>query len=535
MRELRLILITAALAVPVLASTTALAQTSSGTAPAVTVASGRLAGISEDGIAIFRGVPYAAPPVQTLRWRPPQEPQTWPGVRDATHFGPACPQGHLGKIVDVVPYGGAPEPTSEDCLTLNVWTPAIAGHAPVMVFIHGGSGVIGAGSLPYYDGKAFARDGIVLVTINYRLGTLGGFAHPALTREAGPNERLGNYALMDQMAALAWVRHNIAAFGGDAGNVTMFGESAGGISVLNLLTTPSARPLFDKAIVESGGGWFPAGHSRRQAETAGIAIATSLGLKADATTDDLRKLPAAALMASDLPSAAFTDSRVSFEGMTTAIDAGRHANVPLMIGVNSGEDTLIDSLGGLDRVRSQLKPDDMTRLRELYAGANDETLLRDYFRDSIGSAPARWIAREWQTAPAWLYWFEHIDEGALPQHRTRAPHGSEIVYVFDTLGTQPASLGAFPPGATDKRLAADMHARWVAFARTGSPNAPALTAWPAYSDTNEPWMVFGQDGTSSARNQLLKPPLDWYEKRTTKLIMLARVQAMWLRAMSLFD
>jgi para-nitrobenzyl esterase len=508
----------------------------SAAAPIAASAAGRLAGTFEDGIAVFRGVPYAAPPVQALRWRPPQEPRAWSNVRDAAQFGPACPQGHLSTPADIVAYGGAPEPTSEDCLTLNIWTPATYGHAPVMVFIHGGSGVIGAGSLPLYSGKAFARDGVVLVTLNYRLGTLGGFAHPALTHEAAPGELLGNYALMDQMAALNWVKRNIAAFGGDAGNVTLFGESAGAISVLNLLTTPAAKGLFHKAIVESGGGWFPPGQRRGQAEAAGVKIAESLGLAATATASDLRRLSATALMASNLPSAAFTDSRLSFEGMTTAIDAGRRASVPLMIGINSGEDTLIDQFGGLERARAAIKPDDMAKLKELYAGASDETLVRDYFRDSIGSAPARWIARLWSdTAPAYLYWFEHIDEGALSQQRTRAPHGSEIIYVFDTLGTQPAGLGIFAPGPTDRRMAAHIHARWVAFAKSGSPNSPALPQWPAYSEKLDPWMVFGQDGTGTTQNQFMKPQLDWYEKRTAPLILLGRVQAVWLRLLSLFD
>jgi para-nitrobenzyl esterase len=497
--------------------------------PMAGVATGRLAGAVEDGALVFRGIPFAAPPVGPLRWRPPQAPAAWPGVRDATRFGPACPQGHPHGLSDVVPYGGAPGPTSEDCLTLNVWAPAHpAERAPVMVFFHGGSGVFGAGSLPYYDGKSFARDGVVLVTVNYRLGALGGFAHPALRREAKPGEFQGNYALMDQMAALRWVKRNVSAFGGDPANVTIFGESAGAISVLNLVTTPSARGLFQKAIVESGGGWFPPGQSREKAEAAGIKIAAALGIPATSTAAQLRRIPAQALADTNLPSAGFTDPRLSPEGMTSAIDAGRHAAVPLMIGVNTGEDSLLDHGGGVAKARAGIKPDVMAQLRKLYGPVDDDTLTRDYFRDALGTAPARWVARKWSSsAPAYLYRFEHIDEAALP-HRSRAPHGGEVFYVFETLGEQPASIGAVQPSAADKRMAAEMHARWVAFARTGSPNARGLGRWPAYAPSADPWMVFGQQG-AAAREHVLAKQLDWHEQRTAPLILLLRVQAEWAR------
>ncbi|HEY2480577.1 MAG TPA: carboxylesterase family protein [Caulobacteraceae bacterium] len=497
--------------------------------PEASIATGRLAGAVEDGVSVFRGVPFAAPPVGPLRWRPPQASAAWAGVREATRFGPACPQGHPHGIVDVVPYGGAPPPTSEDCLTLNVWAPAPAtGRAPVMVFFHGGSGVFGAGSLPYYDGARFARDGVVLVTVNYRLGALGGFAHPALAREAKPGELQGNYALMDQMAALRWVRRNVSAFGGDPANVTIFGESAGGISVLNLVTTPSAWGLFQKAIVESGGGWFPPGQSRDKAEAAGVKIAAALGVPATGTAAQLRRIPAQALADTNLPQAGYTDPRLSPEGMTSAIDAGRHAAVPLMIGVNSGEDSLLDHGGGVAKARATIKPGVMAQLRQLYGGVDDDTLARDYFRDALATAPARWVTRKWSVkAPAYLYRFEHVDEAALPR-RTRAPHGGEIFYVFETLGKQPASLGAAGPTPGDERLAADIHARWVAFARTGSPNPPGRPHWPACSPNADRWMVFAQNGPV-VRDHLMQKQLDWHEARTAPLIVMLRLQAEWAR------
>ena len=498
--------------------------------PEASVAEGRLAGATEDGVSVFRGVPFAAPPVGPLRWRPTQPAAAWAGVRDATRFGPACPQGHPNGRKDVVPYGGAPEPTSEDCLTLNVWAPPHAtGREPVMVFIHGGSGVFGSGSLPYYDGTSFARDGVVLVTVNYRLSALGGFAHPALTREAqARGDLMGAYSTMDLMAALRWVRRNVSAFGGDPRNVTIFGESAGGVAVLNLVTLPAARGLFDKAIVESGGGWFPPAQSREKAEAAGVKIASALGVPATGTVEQLRKIPAQAIADATAPSAAFMDPRLGLEGMTSAIDAGREASVPMMIGVNSGEDTLLGDTGGVAKAKAAIKPDVMAQLRKLYPGADDETLARNYFRDGIATGAARWVARKWSAkAPSYVYWFEHVDEGARPK-RTRAPHGSELFYVFHTLGKQPAGIGAFAPGASDEKVAADMHARWVAFARTGSPNANGLSPWPAYSAERDPWMVFGQTGAGE-HDHLMKTQLDWYEGRTSPLILMLRAQAEWTR------
>jgi para-nitrobenzyl esterase len=498
------------------------------TPPTARVSTGQLSGAVEGGAAVFRGVPYATPPVGALRWRAPRPAMAWPGVRDATRFGPACPQGHPNGLTDIVQFGGAPEPTSEDCLTLNVWTPLYGvRRAPVMVFIHGGSGVMGAGSLPYYDGASFARDGVVLVTINYRLGALGGFAHPALDDSAPKGEPLSNYALMDQIAALRWVRQNAAAFGGDPNNVTVFGESAGGISVLQLLAAPSAWGLFQRAIVESGGGWFPPGPGRGKAEKAGVTLAQSLGAPANATAERLRAIPTTALMRSALPVTAFADPRLSPENATVAIATGRHARVPLMIGANSGEDSLLNHGDGITKAMAGVKPDLMKQLHKLYGpGLSDEVVVRDYLRDALVTAPARWVVANWSaTAPAYVYRFDHVDEGLRPRV-SRAGHGSELFYVFQTLGRQPAD--AVAPTAGDAQLAADMHARWVAFARTGSPNPPGLPTWPAYSKASEPWMVFGPNG-ASVQHQVLKPQLDWQQGRITPLIWLMRIQAAFAR------
>jgi para-nitrobenzyl esterase len=492
--------------------------------PVAGIESGRIAGEAAGAISVFRGIPYAAAPVGALRWRPPQRAASWTGVRQAAGFGPACPQAGAPGVSDITRYGGAPEPTNEDCLTLNVWAPAgPPRRAPVMVWFHGGSGRMGAGSLPYYDGSAFARDGVVLVTVNYRLGHLGAFDHPALSAAAKGKEATGNYALMDQVAALQWIRRNIAAFGGDPGNVTIFGESSGGISVFNLTVTPSARGLFHKAIIESAGGWFPPAPGLKKSEDEGEKVALAAGAPAHATAAQLRALSARAIAKVPTGATASADVGLSPEGVTSTIDAGRQAVVPLMIGVNSGEDSLLDYGGGLAKAKAAAKPADIAKLRKLYGpGTDDELALRYQLRDGVGTAPARWVARKWsQRAPAYLYKFDYVDEGARA-HRTRASHGAEIFYVFQTLGRQPDDPPA--PTPNDERLAAEMHARWVAFAKTGRPDVAGAPHWSAYSPAKDPWMVFGPGG-SSARSNVLKAQLDWHERRTAPLIALVRLQA----------
>ncbi len=222
-------------------------------APTVRTEGGLVAGTSDGAVVAFKDIPFAAAPVGPLRWRPPQRAARWQGVREAAQYGPACPQ--VVNADGRYNGGGYAGPTSEDCLSLNVWTPARAHHAPVMVWIFGGGNTAGANSIAPNDGSSFARDGVVLVSVNYRLGALGWFAHPALTKEAPRDRPLANYGLMDQIAALKWVQRNIAAFGGDPHNVTIFGESAGGSDVLALMATRAARGLFDKATVQSGPGW----------------------------------------------------------------------------------------------------------------------------------------------------------------------------------------------------------------------------------------------------------------------------------------
>ena len=493
-------------------------------APIVDIETGKIAGEASGDIDIFRGIPYARPPVGALRWRAPQKADAWGGVREAKEFSPSCPQGFAEGVSDIRQIGGAPEPTSEDCLTLNVWAPAGTKRAPVMVWFHGGAGKIGAGSLPYYDGASFAKDGVVLVTVNFRLGALGAFAYPGLVEEAARHgEPSGNYALMDQIAALAWVKRNIAAFGGDPGNVTIFGESSGGISVFCLLAAPSARGLFQKAIVESGGGWFGPPASRADAEKRGTEIAKAAGAPENATLAQLRALPAPALTRVEGEVAGVPDDRLMSESITTAIASGRVAAVPLIIGVTDGEDSLIDR--AISKANAVIDDDKLAKLRAIYGTNLDrETAARLQFRDQLGTAPARWVAAQWQ-APAYLYRFEHVSESYRPE-RKRAHHGAEIFYVFRTLGREPDRVSV--PTRSDEELSVEMHARWVAFAKTGVPDAAQYLAWPAYSPADQ-WMVFGQEHTS-VKSHVLKPQLDWYERQIWPLILWFRAREAVARA-----
>lgn len=428
------------------------------------VEGGVIVGETTERARVFRNVPYAAPPVGPLRWAPPQRVAKWVGERDATKNGPSCPQ---PMNADGTPnaFGGANGPVSEDCLQLYVFAPKTAKKAPVMVWIHGGGHRVGAGWV--YDGQNFARDGVVLVSINYRLGALGYLAHPALTKAAG-GQPTGNFGLMDQIAALKWVQRNIDAFGGDPQNVTIFGESAGGASVLALLATPGARGLFKGAIVQSGGGWSE-GRSLAQAEAAGVEALARAGAPADATAAQLREIPFEKLVPLAGDYGPLQDGRLMTLTAGQAFARGRATDVPLMIGWNSGEDTV--AFGGLIGPAEQLR-------------SNDD---RDRFTDRVFGAPARWIAAKAAGGkPSYLYHFSYIGSRFRPG-MTRAAHAAEIQYVFEYWGRRtPMSVVS----DEDRAMAARMHGCWVAFAKTQAP----CSDWPAYSPESDRLMEFGSPG-----------------------------------------
>lgn len=457
---------------------------------------GALAGQASDRANVFLNIPFAAPPVGPLRWAPPARAAAWRGERDATRPGPSCPQPMNANGTPNT--GGANGPTSEDCLQLNVYAPKAAKAAPVMVWIHGGSHRTGAGWI--YDGSNFARDGVVVVTINYRLGALGYFAHPALTKAAKADAPLGSYGLMDQIAALEWVQRNIKAFGGDPKNVTVFGESAGGMSTLAILATPRAKGLYQKGIVQSGLGWFPP-TTLAEKEAEGVRALQPLGVGPEATADQLRALPVDQVNALEGGYGPFTDGRLMTETPSQAIARGRFDDVPLIIGANSGEDSLMGM--------APLTPAQLSRIppivRPIYkedAAAGDEILARALFTDRVFTGPARWVAAEAAGGrPAWLYHFSYVGSRFRPM-LTRATHAAEIQYVFEYWGRRtPMSQVS----DEDRAMAALMHACWVAFAKTGVPKCGS-EAWPAYDARTDQLMEFG--ATSGVRTHFRKPQLD---------------------------
>ena len=463
--------------------------------------SGDIIGRQTGSIEVFKNVPFAAPPIGPLRWRPPQPTVAWSAPRDASSYGPACPQ-------DILP-GGAPNgggyngPISEDCLNLNVFAPKGARKAPVMVWIFGGGNVAGANSIAPNDGSAFARDGIVLVSVNYRLGALGFFAHPALIKAAKAGEAVGDYGVMDQIAALKWVRKNIARFGGDPSNVTVFGESAGGQDVLILMTTPAARGLFEKATVQSGGGGddLP---TLDQAEARAEGLASEAGLAKDATPEQLRALPAEKLIAASIRFGPMIDGRLIVDSPSHIFAAGGQAPVPLIIGSNSDEASLLAPARAATFLASQ--PD---AVKAAYPeDSSDQTkLARDIFTDSVMGGPARMIARRQAAkAPAWLYYFSYVRvvrRGKIPG----ANHTSENPYVFDTQMIIPNYADQIRD--EDRAEAAMMHSCWVSFAKTGRPACAGAPAWPPHSGTSDQLMEFGL--TNGVRQHFRKAQLDAIE------------------------
>ena len=464
----------------------------------VKIETGVLAGETLGGVAVYRNIPFAAAPVEALRWAPPAPVKAWKGVRDAVKVGPSCPQ---PMNADGSPNGGgANGPVSEDCLQLNVYTPTKAKAAPVMVWIHGGSHRTGAGWI--YDGTNFSRDGVIVVSINYRLGPLGYFAHPALTASAKPGEPVGNYGLMDQIAALKWVQRNIRAFGGDPKNVTVFGESAGGMSTLAVLATPSANGLYAKAIVESGGGWFPPTNlTMREAD--GVKASKALGLE-NATAAQLRAVPAQDLIAKVGGNfGPFVDGKLMTMTASQAFAAGKAADVPLIIGSNSGEDSL---MGLWNPAMAATIPAAARSVYAEEAAVGDEALARAVFTDRIMGAPARWTAAKAAGGkPAWLYHFSYVGSRFRPAV-THAFHAAEIQYVFEYWGRRtPMSMVS----EDDKAMAALMHSCWVAFAKTSAPACATGPAWPTYTSASDQLMEFG--ASSGIRTNFRKSRLDAQE------------------------
>lgn len=444
------------------------------TSPEVAVAQGLLSGVIEENIAVWRGIPYAAPPTGELRWRAPQPPAPWQGVLQADTFGPASWQNaDFCKALA----GGDPGAFSEDCLYLNVWAPhERQGALPVMVWLHGGGYTLGSGGLPPYDGKRLAERGVVVVTVNYRLGHLGFFAHPALEED----EPVCNFALLDQIAALRWVQENIAAFGGDHDNVTLFGESAGARSVLSLLASPLAKGLFHKAGVQSG--YTLADTPRDKALQKGVALASHLGLE-NATAEQLRALPADAFWPLSAPHnlapVPISGDSVLPQPMLDTFFAARHHPMPILIGSNSDEASVLTWFGvSLEAQIAKLRRErrlGLGLIRLLYPGVRDDRELgrqvsRDMAFTTLGFVVMQ--AQQRINQPCWRYWFDYVAQAERETCANGAWHGYEVPYVFDTLRlVEPACNNVTPE---DLAFASQVADYWARFAHYQPGDLPVL-------------------------------------------------------------
>jgi para-nitrobenzyl esterase len=466
---------------------------------------------SGDGkVRIFLGIPFAAPPVGPLRWKPPQPPAPWKDVKEATAFGPRCMQPELIKSVTFLDPG-----PSEDCLTLNVWTPKDAAKLPVMVWIYGGAFIIGGSSQPLYDGNAFARRGVVLVTLNYRLGIFSFFATSELAAES-PQHAAGNYGYLDQLAALQWVKRNIAAFGGDPDNVTIFGESAGGVAVNAHMASPLSRGLFHKAIGESGGG--PGKSSVPYPTLAAMEKDDEKFAKEKLHADNLgalRAIPAADLVARSAPklfshiptSSPSIDGYFLTESVTTTFAAGKQAPVPLLAGFNADEASF-ESVSKFDPNYNVQKLNfALFQKFGIHAGEAQKYFHATNNAEAVRAADDL-LANEFLVFSDWLWMEDHVNAGfpvyryffALPAPPDDikvgigyAYHSDELEYVFGTLDTRPGAQWR----PEDRRLSEQMQSYWVNFAKTGNPNSEGLPNWPPY--TKDSWQVLVLDSTVSAR------------------------------------
>lgn len=444
------------------------------------------------GVRLYRGIPYAAPPIGDFRWRAPQPVVPWAGVKAADHFGPACMQPPTATEGNAWREGLGT--ISEDCLFVNVWTPAQSAdaHLPVIVFIHGGGNVRGAASENQYDGAYLAKKGVVFVNFNYRMNVFGFLAHPELTSES-EHHSSGNYALLDQIAALQWVQTNIAAFGGDPHNVMVFGHSAGSSNLSSLLASPLANGLFQRALLQSGVN-IGKGVSLADAEKNGETYAASLGANSIA---DLRKIPAESLLKS-LPrlNGAIVDGWVLPQDVYSTFAAGKQNDVPLIVGSVANDTpappTVPTTASAVPEYAKKTFGDLADEYLKLYPSNTDSLAVKADldFRSNGAMANARRLANlqlKTGKSPVYWYFFTHTSpfpEGAMwgnkPAKDWGAYHGGEIVYVFDAF---PLQDWAWRP--VDLQVGDLVSSIWINFAKTGDPNGPGLPKWPAFDSKTD--------------------------------------------------
>jgi para-nitrobenzyl esterase len=501
MRQTCMLLTTAAvvvIAVQAALSRAAMADSGDPKLEIVQTANGAVSGVAlSNGITVFRGIPFAQPPIGGLRWKPPMPPPDWKGVREAATFGSACmqPPSVAGSI-----YAENPPRMSEDCLFLNVWKPSSASKAPVMVWIHGGSLRSMWGWQSVYKGDHLAAKGVIVVTLDYRLGIFGYLALPQLTAES-PHHSSGNYGLLDQIAALHWVRGNIARFGGDPDNVTLFGESAGALSAIELMTSPLARGLFQRAIVQSGYMvsnmlLTKASYGQPSAEEFGEDIIKKTGMAPNLA--ELRSADAAKLMNQSYK--AGFDPQATIDGwvlprqIVDCFDRGEQARVPVIVGFNAGE---IRSLRFFLPPLPKTEADYVAKVRKLYGdlagkylklypAAHIEESALEAARDGFYGWSAVRLARA-QTqlgVPAYLYFFDHSYPAEAEEH-LECFHGSELPYEFGDIGSSdrlPKYWPKPPDDAKERAFSQAIMDYFTGFARTGHPVAPEAPEWKPYGE-----------------------------------------------------
>ncbi|PKQ66676.1 carboxylesterase [Labilibaculum manganireducens] len=509
---------------------------SSGEEPIVKTSSGIIRGLTEGEVSIFKGIPYAAPPIGEFRWRPPQPVKVWEGIRDTKEYGFNCAQGGWGAAPGTIQEG-----SSEDCLYLNLWMPAgtkADANLPVMVWIHGGGFTGGSGAGEATSGEEFAKQGVILMTFNYRLGRLGHFAFPALSKEH-PEEPKGSYAFMDMIAALEWVQKNIAAFGGNPDNVTIFGQSAGGVAVHSLMTIPDAHGLFHKAISQSGGGRDGVLTGRPinrdnvdalypvSAETIGVNFARKHGIEG---TDEVALAKLRALSVEEIVDGGqenygqngqriypgpILDGQFVVETAESAYNSGRQAKIPLMIGSCSGEigGTFISLSDSKEALFLQFgKLQDEAKMIYDPDGTNEfNHVITKFNTDWVWAEPGRFAARTFivNGEPAYMYQFAYVPASMNERMKYGAGHGSEIEYVFNKLN---ARWGNPKTTLEEEQLAKIMNTYWSNFAKTGNPNGEGLASWPQYNTKSEEILLIGSNGLPIATTDPSKARLDLIEK-----------------------
>ncbi|PZO49701.1 MAG: carboxylesterase [Alphaproteobacteria bacterium] len=461
-------------------------------APVVRAPTGSVRGEGAGGLHIFRGIPYARPPIGALRWRPPLQHPRWRETRDATAFGPACVQ-PTSRGTSI--YAGELGAMSEDCLSLNIWAPADARNAPVLVWIHGGSLTTGTGSEAMYDGARLAAHGIIVVSINYRLGILGYMAHPALSAESRRNIS-GNYGLLDQIEALRWIRRNIGAFGGDASNVTIAGESAGALSVMYLMAAPDARGLFHRAIAQSA--YMITMPELRNSSYTDLPAAEPIGiwLGGQLGANDLpalRSMDAEAITNAAVRAGYFPlgtiDGRTLRRQLVDVFDRGEQAQVPILAGFNEGEIRSLRFLlppppADADAYTSEIRArygNLADAFLELYPASTISESMLATTRDAMYGWTAERLAIKQAAvgAQSYLYYFDHAYP-ATDELGLHAFHAAEIPYVFGTTGRTPPRWPVPPSTPEEAQFTDAMVSYWATFARDGVPRAPGQAEWRPY-------------------------------------------------------